>query len=157
MKNQFGIIIVEILFFIVAIIAGYIFISMAYNNVNNIVGAVTVRSNVISSRMLTDLQIISCSYNNTTSTLSIYVGNYGNQFLNQSQTILFINGQLANSRVSLIYTTQNTGYWGPNDIIQINTTLINEGLFYIRVVASNGAYAESRIYVNATLSQCNLL
>lgn len=158
MKGQFGLVVVEIIFFIIAIVAGYMFVSMAYSNVNNMVGAISVRQQIETSQILTDLSILSCAYNNVSDVLSIYAGNYGNQYLNQSQTLLFINGQLVNPiNVSLVYTVDNTGYWGPNDVIQINSSLSNGGLYYITIAASNGVKVNEEIYVNNTESTCNLV
>lgn len=157
MRSQFGLIVLEISFFIIALIAGYIFISMAYSNVNNIVGAMNLRQQIETSKILTDIRILSCSYDKKSKILSIYVGNYGNQFLNQSQTVLFLNGSYVSSTVSLVYTTSNTGYWGPNDIIVLNTSLSNSGLYDVTVVASNGVKASGRIYVDTSASTCRLV
>ncbi|BFI73336.1 hypothetical protein YN1_3230 [Nanoarchaeota archaeon] len=158
MKSQFGTIIVEIILFIVAAIAAYIFISVAYTNLNGINNAAIANSKSLENQLNTYITLDSCAYNSSTNLLYFYVTNRGNVVLNQNLTLLFINGQLINNTIIQIANSYTgTNAWGPYDTIVIITNIsISTGFYNVKVVADTGAYAQNIIYVNTTSSTCTI-
>ncbi len=158
MKSQFGTIIVEIILFIVAALAAYTFVSVAYRNINEINNAAIANSRSLENQLNTYITIDSCAYNSSTNLLYLYVTNRGNTVLNQNLTLLFINGGLINN--TLIYIANSytkTSVWGPYDTIAIVVNVSLSTNFYnVKVVADTGAYAQNIIYVNTTASSCTI-
>ncbi|BBL45909.1 hypothetical protein MJ1_0772 [Nanobdella aerobiophila] len=158
MKSQFGTIIVEVILFIVAAIAAYIFVSTAYTNLNDISNAATANSKSLESQLQTYITIDSCAYNSSTDLLYIYSTNRGNNVLNQNLTLLFINGVLINNTIITI-ANSNTGTaaWGPYDTILIESNItLNSNFYNIKLVTDTGASAENIIYVNTTSNICTI-
>ncbi|MGC9132860.1 MAG: hypothetical protein ACP5GJ_00420 [Nanopusillaceae archaeon] len=158
MKSQFGTIIVEIILFIVAAIAAYTFVSVAYTNLNGINNAAIANSKSLENQLNTYITIDSCAYNSSTNLLYLYVTNRGNNILNQNITLLFINGGLINN--TLIYIANSytgTSAWGPYDTIAIvaNASLSTD-FYNVKVVADTGAYVQNIIYVNTTANSCTI-
>ena len=158
MKSQFGTIIVEIILFIVASIAAYIFVSVAYTNLNGINNAAIANSKSLENQLNTYITLDSCAYNSSTNLLYFYVTNRGNIVLNQNLTLLFINGELINNTIIQIANSYTgTDAWGPYDTIVIIANIsISTGFYNVKVVADTGAYAQNIIYVNTTASTCTI-
>ncbi|MFP3256665.1 MAG: hypothetical protein RXO36_02535 [Candidatus Nanopusillus acidilobi] len=158
MKTQFGTILVEIILFIVAGIAAYIFVSTAYNNLNGISNAAVANSQSLQNQLNTYITLDSCAYNSTTNLLYFYVTNRGSVVLNQNLTLLFINGELINNtKIYIANSYTGTSAWGPYDTIAIVTNIsITTNFYQVRIVASTGAYTENTIYINTTASTCTI-
>jgi archaellum component FlaF (FlaF/FlaG flagellin family) len=159
MKNQFGTILVEIILFIVAGIAAYIFISTTYNSLNEISNAAIANSQSLQNQLNTYITLDSCAYDNTTNLLYFYVTNRGNIVLNQNLTLLFINGVLVNNtRIYIANSYTGTSAWGPYDTIVIVTNIsVTTNFYQVKIVASTGAYTQNLVYVNRTASTCTVV
>ncbi|AMD30062.1 hypothetical protein Nps_03420 [Candidatus Nanopusillus acidilobi] len=88
MKTQFGTILVEIILFIVAGIAAYIFVSTAYNNLNGISNAAVANSKSLQNQLNTYITLDSCAYNSTTNLLYFYVTNRGSVCIKSKSNII---------------------------------------------------------------------
>jgi archaellum component FlaF (FlaF/FlaG flagellin family) len=159
MKTQFGTILVEIILFIVAGIAAYIFVSTAYNNLNGISNAAIANSQSLQNQLNTYITLDSCAYNNTTDLLYFYVTNRGSIVLNQNLTLLFINGVLVNNTITHIANSYTgTSAWGPYDTIVIVANIsVTTNFYQVKIVASTGAYTQNLVYVNRTVGTCTVV
>ncbi len=155
MRGQFATIIVNIILFISAAILTYLFVSSSYNSLNNINNAAISRQELISNKLNTIIQIDSCAYDNSSRNLILYVKNYGNTLLNQSNTVLFVNGYLKeNITINLVQCPNEINIWAPNCIISINTSWNSNGYYYIKVVSEYGVDDQKLIFVNVSSSIC---
>ena len=155
MRGAFSTILVHSLLFIAAAVATYLFITSLYKNLYDIQGAMHERERIISNRMKTIFDIDSCSYNNTTSTLSLYLTNRGTVALDPNKLNVFINGVLVTvDDVSFVNIVNDNGIWERYETIKIDLQT-NEGEKFVKVVASNGAYDEKTIYISG--STCTII
>jgi len=153
-KSAFSTILVHALLFIAAAIATYLFVSSLYKSLYDIQGAMQQREQLMSNRLKTMFTIDSCTYDNLTGQVSIYLTNIGYVPLDPTKLKVFENGILINNTtVSFAYQINPNNAWERYEVIKI-TFNSSTGTQDVRVVAANGAYTDAILYI--TLSSCTV-
>jgi archaellum component FlaF (FlaF/FlaG flagellin family) len=149
-RAAFSTILAHALLFIAAAVATYLFVSSLYKSLYDIQGAMQQREQLMSDRLKTIFTIDSCSYNNTTNQISIYLTNIGYVALDPTKLKVFVNGILVNNTTTMFaYQINPNDAWERYETIKIVFNYTT-GTIDVKVVASNGAYTDSILYITNT-------
>ena len=147
----FGTVAAQIIFFIAVIMIASAFILSMNEQMQQNTQSLRIQNERMSEQILSDISIMSITYNETTELLTIYVRNSGRTKLDFALTDVFINGLRVPRTQRVIQMEPDTIVgnpllWDPSEVLRIQTTQsLSNTIHTIRVVAENEASDQETI------------
>ncbi len=147
----FGTVAAQIIFFIAVVMIASIFIIGMNDQMQQQSQSMRLQNERLSEQLLSDITIMSLSYNTSTNLITVYARNSGRTKLELAVTDIFINGVRVprTQRTIQIETDTSVGndlLWDPSEVVRIQTTQsLSNDIHTIRIVADNEAHDQDII------------
>ncbi len=141
----FGTVAAQIIFFIAVIMIASAFIIGMNDQMQQNSQSLRTQNERLSEQLLSDISIMSLTYNSSNDELRVYVRNSGKTRLELNATDIFVNGiRIARAQRTIEVESDtsvgNEFIWDPSEIVLIQTTqALSSSIHTIRIVADNEA------------------